>query len=213
MSEFIKDNHVKNLPDVYCKSKDSNNYKLLELERLTLDEYRETLYQLFDVLDLENARGQTLDMYGMMAGQPRGKATDEQYILMIKAKLMQNLSNGSHPSILNALCVTFDSSPDEITIVENENPCKVDVISLPLRAIIKSNINTKDTTAMIQQLLPAGVTLTSYLYNGTFTFSDQENEYGENEGFCDVEGGMIGGYFGIASGGIDIITDDMKKGG
>ena len=29
MSEFVKDNHVKNLTDVFCKSKESNNFKLL----------------------------------------------------------------------------------------------------------------------------------------------------------------------------------------
>ena len=56
MSEFVKDNHVKNLPDVFCKSKESNNFKLLELERLTLVEYRKTLQELFNMIKLENAR-------------------------------------------------------------------------------------------------------------------------------------------------------------
>lgn len=49
MSEFIIDNHVKNLPDIFCKSKENNNLKLLELERLTIEEYRKTLQELFDV--------------------------------------------------------------------------------------------------------------------------------------------------------------------
>lgn len=197
MSEFITDNYVKNLPDSYCKTYESNNFKLLELERLTTEEYRKTLQDLFDVLDLDNAKGKTLDMYGDMVGQSRGSATDEQYILMIKAKLMRNLSNGSYPSVLNALCTTFDCSPSAIYITENEEPCTVEAVALPLDVIIKSNISTNDTVNLIKQLLPVSIALKSYLFDGTFTFSNIENEYSEEEGFCDVEGGTIGGYLGM----------------
>ena len=200
LSEFITDNHVKNLPDSYCKTLDSNNFKLLELERLTMEEYRQTLQQIYDVLDLDNAKGKTLDMYGDMVGQARGNTTDEQYLLMIKAKLMRNLSNGSHPSILNALSVTFNCSPSQISVVESENPCSVEVVALPLKTIIQANISTDDTLELIKQLLPVGVTLQSYLFDGTFTFSSIEDEYNEEEGFCDVEGGTIGGYFGMTGG-------------
>ena len=131
MSEFVKDNHVKNLPDVFCKSKESNNFKLLELERLTLEEYRKTLQELFDMIKLENATGKTLDLYGETVGQARGRATDEQYILMIKAKLMQNLSNGSYPSVLNSLCVTFDCKPSQIYIEESQEPCQRQLVQSP----------------------------------------------------------------------------------
>lgn len=205
MSEFVKDNHVKNLPDVFCKSKESNNFKLLELERLTLEEYRKTMQELFDMIKLENATGKTLDLYGETVGQARGRATDEQYILMIKAKLMQNLSNGSYPSVLNSLCVTFDCKPSQIYIEESQEPCMVNVIKLPLEVIVKIDISPESTTKLIKSILPVGITLQNYLYEGTFTFSDYEDEYNENEGFCDVEGGTLGGYFGIASGGIDVI--------
>lgn len=197
MSEFKSDNHVMNLPDSYCKTTESNNFKLLELERLTNEEYRQTLQDLFDVLDLDNARGRTLDMYGDTVGQARGNASDEQYILMIKAKLMRNLSNGSYPSILNALCTTFNCSPEEICITESDEPCKVEAVALPLDIIIKSNISADDTVELIKQLLPVGIALQSYLFDGTFTFSDIEDEYNEEEGFCDVEGGTIGGYLGM----------------
>lgn len=203
MSEFIKDNHVKNLPDAFCKSTESNNYKLLELERLTVEDYRQTLQELFDVIKLENAHGKVLDMYGETVGQLRGKATDEQYILMIKAKLMHNLSNGSYPSVLDSLCTTFDCEPKDVYIEESDAPCTVNVIRLPLEAIVKADISPENTTKLIKSLLPVGVNLQSYLYEGTFTFSDDENEYSPNEGFCDTEGGAIGGYLGIAGSGIE----------
>lgn len=204
MSEFITENHVKNLPDIFCKTKTSNNFKLLELERLTVEEFRNTLQELFDIVDLDNAKGKTLDMYGETVGQSRGKASDEQYILMIKAKLMQNLSNGSYPSILNSLCTTFDCDPSQIYIEESEIPCRVNVIKVPLEAVIKADITPEETQKLIKSLLPVGISLDNYLYEGTFTFSNIENEYNENEGFCDIEDGEIGGYFGIASGGLSI---------
>lgn len=206
MGEFIKANHVKNLPDSFCKSTESNNYKLLELERLTLEDYRKTLQELFDVIKLENAGGKVLDMYGETVGQLRGKATDEQYILMIKAKLMQNLSNGSYPSILNALCTTFDCKPEDVYIEESDMPCTVNVVRLPLEAVVKADISPENTTKLIKSLLPVGVNLQSYLYEGTFSFSDVDNEYNPNEGFCDTEGGTIGGYLGIAGSGIENLS-------
>lgn len=196
MSEFITDNYAMNMPDCYCKTTESNNFKLLELERLTTEKYRETLQDLFNILDLDNARGKTLDMYGDMVGQARGSATDEQYILMIKAKLMRNLSNGSYPSVLNALCVTFNCNPSEICITEGDEPCTIESVALPLDIIIKSNMSTYDTIYLIKQLLPVGIELKSYFFDGTFTFSDIENEYNEEEGFGDVEDSDIGGYFG-----------------
>lgn len=210
MSEFITDNHVMNLPDIFFKSKESNNFKLLELERLTVEEYRQTLRQLFDMIDLDNAKGKTLDMYGETVGQSRGRATDEQYILMIKAKLMQNLSNGSYPSVLNSMCTTFDCESSQIYIEESEAPCKVNAVKLPLESIIKADITPEDTEKLIKSLLPVGVSLESYLYEGTFTFSDVEDEYAENEGFCEYEGDTNGGYFGIASGGLDIIKSERR---
>ena len=205
MSSFCTENHVKNLPDVFCKSKESNNFKLLELERLTVEEYRQTLQELFDIIDLDNAKGKTLDMYGESVGQPRGRTTDEQYVLMIKAKLMQNLSNGSYPSILNSLCMTFDCKPSEIYIEESEKPCTVSAVKLPLEAVVKADISVEKTTKLIKSLLPVGVSLKNYLYEGTFTFSDIENEYLEDEGFSRFEGDTKGGYFGIAESGLDII--------
>lgn len=205
MSEFNKENHVKNLPDIFCKTKTSNNYKLLELERLTVEEYRQTLQELFDMIDLDSAEGKTLDMYGETVGQPRGRAADEQYVLMIKAKLMQNLSNGSYPSVLNSLCTTFNCEPSQIYIEESESPCKVNAVKIPLEAVIKADITAEETERLIKSLLPVGISLESYLYEGTFTFSDLENEYNEYEGFSNSEEDTKGGYFGVSSGGLDII--------
>ena len=90
---FNKLNHAKNLPDAYRKDKDSNNYKILEVERDAVSQLNAMLNQIYEITDLENATGKTLDLYGEKIGQDRGKATDEQYRVLIRAKAVRNLVN------------------------------------------------------------------------------------------------------------------------
>lgn len=198
--KFFDDDLVKNLPDAYRKDSESNNYKILQIEKHSMDEFRKTLNEIYESLDLNKATGQTLDLYGEMVGQPRGKSSDEQYVLLIKVKLMQNISNGTHASILKSLAMTFNCEPSQIQIVESETPCVVKAITLPLDVIVASDISTSEANKIITKLLPAGIRLESYLFEGTFEFSNSENEQDNEKGFCDVEGGTIGGYLGVTQG-------------
>jgi len=170
VSEFKKSNLVDNLHDCYSKSEFSNNFKLLELERLAVNDFRTNLKELQSILEIDKATGITLDQYGDMVGMERGSLTDDQYLIMIKAKIMQNLSNGSYPSVLNALSISFGCSPSEINIKESDDPCKVKAVSLPLSAIVNKGLSIEKTNQIIEQLLPVGIMLETYLYEGTFTF-------------------------------------------
>lgn len=230
-ADFISTNLAKNLPDSYKKTKDSNNFKILEIERIACNDLRKYLWGyylckkcgdtipfgeqvcpicgekgervnsgVYDILDINNATGKTLDLYGERVGQARGLADDSKYLLMIKAKIMRNISNGSYTSIINSLCMTFDCDPSQIIIVETEKPCTIEIVSLPLSVINGAGLTASQTLAIIKSLLPIGVSIESYLFDGTFEFSDSENEYDESTGFCDVEGGTIGGYLGITQG-------------
>lgn len=200
MSRYISDNHVKNLPDAFAKTTGSNNYKILEVERLTVEELRDNLQDVFNTNNLDNCSGKTLDLYGDTVGQPRGVATDEQYILMIKSKIMRNVSNGSYRSIVNSICATFDCEASQVYIVEKDEPCVVELVVLPLSVINKAGLTTTQTIKMIKTLMPVCVTLESFLFEGTFCFSDVENEVDNDAGFTDVEGGQTGGFFGILYG-------------
>ncbi len=197
-AEFNKE-LVKNLPDAFKKTTDSNNFKILEVEKRTLAEIREKLHQIDNILDINNATGKTLDLYGERVGQARGVAPDEKYLLMIKAKIMRNLSSGSYPSIITALCRTFNCEPSQVFITDGDEPCTVTVTTLPLTVINKAGLTTSQTVAIIKSLLPVGVSLNSFLFEGTFEFSANENEYDEEKGFADDEG-TIGGYLGATSG-------------
>lgn len=203
MKQFDSGNYVKNLPDCYLKSESSNNHKILSVEKHAISDLETDITDIFNSLDLNSATGETLDLYGDMLSQPRGVATDDQYILLIRSKIMRNLSGGDYLSVARAICHTFECEPSQVLILEKDEPCTVELVTLPLSVIVKAGLTTKQTTAMIKQLLPVGITLESYLFEGTFAFSSLENEYDENAGFCDVEGGTIGGYLGITYGSDD----------
>lgn len=199
-AEFNRSQLVKNLTDAYKKTPDSNNYKILEIERIACEESRVGLQEINDILDINQATGKTLELYGERVGQAKGLADDEKYLFLIKTKIMRNITDGSYESVVNALCQTFDCDPSEVHIVDGENPCSVKVEHLPLYVINKAGFTASQTLALVESLLPIGVSISSYLFEGTFQFSSVEDEYDEEAGFSDVEGGTIGGFFGITSG-------------
>ena len=201
MQAEFNENLVKNLPDAFKKTTDSNNYKILEIEKRTLADIRADLQEIDNILDINNARGKTLDLYGERVGQVRGVADDDKYILMIKAKIMRNLSNGSYPSIVNAICETFSCEPSQVYITDGDEPFTVNVVTLPLEVINKAGLSTTQTLAIIKSMLPVGVSLQSFLFDGTFEFGANEDDYDEDKGFAISEDDQsIGGYLGATQG-------------
>lgn len=201
MINFDVNNLVKNLTDAFSKPYESNNYKILETEREQIEVYLEDLNSIYEMLNLDIAYGATLDRYGERVGVTRGNAADEQYRVMIKAKIMRTLGNGTYPSVIKSLCGTFNLEIIEADIVENDAPCTVEKAVLPFRAIQESGMTIEQIMALICSLLPITVTLNVLDLTGTFEFSELENEYDEFKGFSDSVGN-IGGYFGCSSGDI-----------
>ena len=197
---FNRENHVKNLPDCYNKSPDSNNAKILAIEQEAVNAIRESLREVYDSGDIMLARGRTLDLYGDMVGQSRGLAVDEQYRYMILLKIAQNISSGDYQTVAKALSVAFNCDPSEIYIEDSENPCSASLVKVPLGAITKSELTTTQACALIQRLLPICVILEGAFFEGTFEFSESETEYSEVAGFSEAEDGNIGGYLGVVYG-------------
>lgn len=196
---FNKINHAKNLPDTYRKDVDSNNYKILEIERSACERLRDALRDIYGILDIDNARGKTLDMYGERVGQLRGNATDEQYIVMIKAKIMRNMANGSYNAICDAICATFGCEKSDILIEETAEPCHVNASVFPVTQINEAGFTATQAIAILQSLIPICITLDPILI-GSFTFADGEGDFDDEKGFTDVEGGTIGGDFAVVYG-------------
>lgn len=196
MIKFNRVNYAENLPDCYEHGKDSVHYKLLEIERVMDTKIQNDMLMVLSALDLEKSTGKTLDYLGASVGQPRGLATDAQYRYMIRAKIARNISEGDYTSILQAICFMLDCSPQDVLIEDLEAPCTVSIAKLPLGNLTTVGLTQKQTMAIIKRLLPVCTTIESAMFTGTLAFSDAETEHDADAGFCDVEGGTIGGYFG-----------------
>lgn len=198
ITHFNRDEPVKNLPDAYNKGHESNNAKILEIEKRAVDRLREAVSAIYDSLDIDNAYGKTLDLYGDMIGQDRGIATDEQYRILIKNRMIRNYSDADYNSIVNAICATFNAKPSDIILTELDEPCKIMLEGLPIAQINAANIDIGTAVQIIVGMLPAGVFMEAVTLSGTFEFSGTDLEYNEEAGFAD-EAQTIGGYLGLVS--------------
>ena len=196
MGEF-KSVYVNNLPDVYRKDTDSNNYKILNIQKIEVDGIKKDTEDVYNTLDLDQATGKTLDLYGDMLGQARGYATDDQYRVMIKSRIVRNLMTGSLDSIITAGCLMFGCEPNEMHIIEDSSPAGVKVISLPYRVINYVGLSASQVIELIIKLVPVGITVKSAELQGTFEFGTTDSEYDEDKGFAISEADQsIGGYVG-----------------
>lgn len=197
-THFNRDIPVKNLPDAYSKAKNSNNAKILEVEKSAVDALREATAAIYESLDIEKAYGKTLDLYGDMIGQLRGTATDEQLIVLIKNRIMRNIANGDHTSVVNAICMTFGCDPSDVLLTELDGSCKVTLEGVPIQKLVESNIDIETAVQIVFDLMPVGVFVEAATFAGTFEFSGSELEYNEAAGFGS-EDQTIGGYFGYVA--------------
>lgn len=198
IAQFNREQPVKNLPDAYRKDINSNNRKILEIERDAMNQLRAGINAIDACLDLNQAAGKTLDLYGEMLDQPRGAATDEQYRIMIMARITRALARSDHDSIVHAISTAFGCDPSEVLLVEPEGTCSVRLESLPFDKLNSSGIDTITAVQIVKRLIPAGVQLESLNFSGTFEFGDIETVYDEETGFGDVDQ-TVGGHLGLAA--------------
>lgn len=195
---------VDRLPDCYRKDMAGNNYKLLELNGQAVDELREDIRSVLDVLELNLATGKTLDLYGDMLDQRRGLLNDVQYRYMLFARIGRNIAQGDYGSIMDALVLMFGSQQGEITLddlelSEMETPCVVQLTRFPTYVLVNAGFSSRQAVAMIEMLLPVCVTLSADNFEGTFEFADSAEAYDETAGFADLSL-TIGGYLGLLLG-------------
>lgn len=191
--------NVKKLPDAYKKSEQSNNNKLLQLQEDALRAFLADLSDVQESLNLDTAYGKTLDLYGEIVGQRRGKLTDEQYRLMIMAKMSSSSVGADLASIVKSMCLLFKADASEISISETDNPCEVEITKLPLTVLLEAGFTSKQAVEIVKTLLPICVTLVATGFEGTFEFSATADEASDTAGFAD-DAQTIGGFFGMLYG-------------
>lgn len=195
---------VDRLPDCYRKDSEGNNYKLLELGWEETENLRSDIRKAWDALDLNQAEGRTLDLYGDMLGQRRGLLNDEQYRYMILTRIGRNIVQGDYKSIMRALVLMFggeqgDISLDDLELGEEDRPCVVKLTKFPIAVLVNAGFSSRQAVQMIESLLPICITLDADNFEGTFAFAELDQEYDETAGFADLKQ-TIGGYFGLLLG-------------
>lgn len=192
-------NNAKRLPDSYAKDKQSNNYKLLNLNEQAVEVLKKDMDDVLNVLDIQQATGKTLDLYGDMVGQQRGELNDLQYRYMILTRIGINNTQGNYSTVLAAAQRIFNCEPSDIVLNDSEKPCRVELSRFPLEVLVNAGFTSRQAVAMLEMLLPVGVTIDNGKFEGTFEFAETATEYDENSGFGNIEQ-TIGGYLGLLLG-------------
>ncbi len=201
-------NSAYKLPDSYRKDKDSNNYKLLELTGQQANDLKKDFRAIYNCLDLDAVTGRTLDLYGLMLDQKRGLLNDTQYRYILYTAIGRNIGQGTYDSVMDIIVRMFNTEHGQVTLddfelSEVDKPCKVRLTRFPLFVLINAGFSSKQAVQMIESLLPICVTIEADNFEGTFEFSDIDDEYDENRGFGNIEQ-TIGGYVGL------FLGDDEK---
>jgi hypothetical protein len=130
--------------------------KLFSVLAWGLDSVQEQaeLIKIWDNID--NARGSVLDRYGVNFGVKRNGAGDAFYRLLIKVKLLSQLSGGDINTVINVAASLFSLPAEKITLSELF-PAKisVEVDEAELGSDALSVI--EDIAAMIKRIVAAGI--------------------------------------------------------
>lgn len=159
------DEPIKNLPDAFAKDKDSNNYKLLQIHKMSTDRQLKVLRDMSDAFNIDNAYGETLDLwFGEKFGLKRGQMSDEQYRIRLKCKQMQNTTDGSFPKLVKALAFVLQCNVSDIHIVESDTSNSIMIKELPISTLQNAGFTVSQINELIISLLSVGVHTSEFVY-------------------------------------------------
>ena len=195
--KFDYDNFAYNLPDAFQKDPDSDNYKLLAVEKYICDAIMQIMSDIYDITDIDKATGAALDMHGARHQILRGSSDDTQYRIRIKGKIAQSLCDGSRDSVAEAVAFILSSDTSQIQLRTKEQG-KVELLGIPVELLIDAGFTTEQINDMLNALFPTGVVLEDVQYIGTFEYGsiDTASEYAPDNGYGNVEQ-TIGGFYGL----------------
>lgn len=193
------------LTDAYTKNEDSNIGKVLLLLSEQIDDLNGSLIAIENYRDLNQATGTTLDLIGKALGQPRGKATDEVYRILIRARIARNASDGTTDKIIHALALALNTDPTDIKVSELSDggvyePATVGLVNLPLDALLNAGMTATQFGILMQRVVAAGVRVASVDLTGTFQLAESatvsviDGEKGLSD-LTQTTGGTLSGSF------------------
>lgn len=193
------------LTDTYTKKEDSNIGKVLLLLSEQIDDLNESFFAIENYRDLNQATGSTLDLIGKAIGQPRGKATDEVYRILLRARIARNASDGTTDKIINALALALNTDPSDIRISELTDggvyePATVGLVNLPIEALLGAGMTATQFGILLQRVVAAGVRVASVDLTGSFQLSENaaSSSIDNDKGLANLDqttGGTLSGSF------------------
>ncbi|MFT8928539.1 MAG: hypothetical protein ABF969_04300 [Sporolactobacillus sp.] len=192
------------LTDVFNKLATSNIGKLFSIVSDECDALHSTLSTIQDWRAIDNAAGTTLDDIGDDINQPRGRATDEIYRIMLKAKLVRGDSDGTYNKIIDSLAKTINCPPSDITVMSSVEqgegePMAIVVDKAPLDELNRVGMSGTQFAQIVQQVVAADVAVSRTVVQGSFSFaSGSALENDAAVGFANAAqttGGTLGGVF------------------
>lgn len=192
------------LPDAFRKDPESVNAKLLSIDGTDIEALHRDMDAVLAVLDLFSATGSTLNLYGEMVGQRRGKMNDDQFRYLILTRIGRNLVRGDYNSVMGSIVQMFgcglgDVALEDLAISEKDPPCTVHLSKIPVAVLAGAGFTSRQGVEMIASLLPVCVQVTADNFEGTFCFGDGYTEQDVLAGFSNDEQTM-GGFFGMLYG-------------
>ena len=162
---------IRSLPDAYRKSTNSNNYKLLSLHGEAVDSLRQDIKNVMFSQDLQTATGYSLDLYGAEVEQPRGKANDALYRVLIQQKMARDRGIGTWDSVSSGIRNVLNCSDSDFCIHDSTINRKVVFRVVNSQVLEKSPLTEEQVKKVINQLLPATVKFVVVVpYPGSSTF-------------------------------------------
>lgn len=193
------------LTDTYTKNENSNIGKVLLLLSEQIDDLNESFVAIENYRDLNQATGSTLDLIGKAIGQPRGKATDEVYRILLRARIARNASDGTTDKIINALALALNTDPSDIRISELTDggvyePATVGLVNLPIEALLGAGMTATQFGILLQRVVAAGVRVASVDLTGSFQLSESVDSsvIDNDKGLANLDqttGGTLSGSF------------------
>lgn len=195
---------VSRFVDHFKKDSTSNIAKLMHIFSDQLLKLNETTERVRDWRDIDHAQGKALDDIGSNVNQPRGKATDEVYRILLKSKIARNLSDGSINTIINVIAVALSVPPSQIRIVEKwhdelePEPAALKLIEIPLQRINEAGLDPLNFVRIVQKTVAAGIKVDAIELAGTFEFGDSfaTSNIDVSKGFGNINDETVGGYLG-----------------
>lgn len=192
-------NYIKQLPDAFRKDATSNNYRILQINQQALSKLYGDIEDVSNALDLMQATGKTLDLYGELLDQPRGACDDTQYRYLLLAKISRNFLKGDYENTVTAIATALQIETTDFLMKEHETRCAVEFTKFPIEVLTKTTFKSKQVYEIIKQLLPVGVELILDEFQGTFILCENDGEMSDETGLAD-EAETIGGTLGLTLG-------------